>query len=62
MLDNLNMNVFCSMKFRPEPPSQLLQASLTETKWVTTTDMEDANNRALLDFDDISIKYTSGVS
>lgn len=37
-------------------------ASLTEIVWESFTVNEDANNRALIDFDDISIKHTSGVS
>ena len=35
---------------------------LTELKFEPFTEMEDANNRALIDFDDIMMKYTSGVS
>jgi hypothetical protein len=35
---------------------------LTETRFEFMTDMEDANNRAFVDFDDISMKYTRGVS
>ena len=37
-------------------------ASLVNTRWEVLTENEDANNRAVIDFDDISIKYTSGVS
>ncbi len=37
-------------------------ASLTDTRWEVLTESEDANNRAVIDFDDISIKYASGVS
>ena len=37
-------------------------SSLTDTRWEVLTENEDANNRAVIDFDDISIKYTSGVS
>lgn len=37
-------------------------ASLTDTRWEVLTENEDANNRAVIDFDDISIKYVSGVS
>ena len=37
-------------------------SSLTDTKWETITEMENSTNPALIDFDDISIKYKSGVS
>lgn len=37
-------------------------ASLTDIRWEVLTENEDANNRAVIDFDDISMKYMSGVS
>ena len=36
-------------------------ASLTDVSWETITEMENVTNRALIDFDDISIKWKSGV-
>jgi hypothetical protein len=37
-------------------------ASLTDVRWETITEMENATNRALIDFDDLSIKWKNGVS